>query len=97
LLKHKGKAKFKAIFTALCAAKLQDLQTQTKEQLRKTDAELRILTITLLMVQLGTEGLSDSESIHILELLSMITCFHPSIEARLIAHWIALASAWMGV
>ena len=50
LLKHKGKAKFKSIFIALCAAKLQDLRIQTKEQLRKIDAELRILTITLLMV-----------------------------------------------
>ena len=97
LLKHKGKVEFKAIFAALCAAKLQDLRAQTKEQLRKTDAEFRILTITLLMVQLGTKGLSDSESIHNLESLSMITCFHPSIEARLTAHWIALASAWMGV
>ena len=38
------------------------------------------------MAQLGTKGLSDSESIHILELLSMISCFHPSLEARLTAH-----------
>ena len=48
------------------------------------------------MAQLGTKGLSDNESIHILESLSMITCFHSSLEARMTAHWIALASAWMG-
>ena len=49
LLKHKGKAEIKAIFAALCAAKLQDLRTQTKENLRKTNTEFRILTISLLM------------------------------------------------
>ena len=45
LLKHKGKAEIKAIFAALCAAKLQDLQTQTKEQLRETDTEFRIFPV----------------------------------------------------
>ena len=40
LVKHKGNAEFKANFAALCAAILQDLRTQTKEQLRKTETEL---------------------------------------------------------
>ena len=49
LLKHKGNAEFKANCAALCAAILQDLRTQTKEKLRKTNTEFRILTISLLM------------------------------------------------
>ena len=49
LLKHKGNVEFKASFAALYVAKLQDLRTQTKEKLRKTNTEFRILTISLLM------------------------------------------------
>ena len=95
-LKHKGEAKLKANFAAIWAATLQNLRAQTKEQQRKDKAELRILKISLLMAQLGTEGLSDRESMHNLESLFMSTWFHLSREARLTAHWIALASAWMG-
>ena len=73
LLKHKGAARVKANFAAVWATTLQDLRAQTKEQQRKDKAELRILKITLLMVQLGTDGLSDRESMHTLKSLSMIT------------------------
>ena len=65
---------------------LQDYKTYGPKRVsKKTDREFRILTISLLMAQLDIKGLSDSESIHILESLSMITCFHPSLEARLTA------------
>ena len=45
LLKHKSNVEFKASFAALCVAKLQDLWTQTKEQLRETDTEFRIFPV----------------------------------------------------
>ena len=72
-LKHKGEAKLKANFAAIWAATLQNLRAQTKEQQRKDKAELRILKVPLLMAQLGTEGLSDRESMHTLESLFMST------------------------
>ena len=45
MLKHKSNVEFKASFAALCVAKLQDLWTQTKEQLRETDTEFRIFPV----------------------------------------------------